>query len=109
MDHPRVPVRHERCSGVGMRRGVRTRVVNGIRSGIRIVVAAMMFSMIAPQPADAGFWCWLFDNCDTGSATHESGAPQQAAPEIDPGALASAIALATGGAAMLSGRVRRRR
>ena len=77
---------------------------------MRIVVASAMFSVIAPQPANAGLWCWLFGGCGDGrGVTHESAAPEQAAPEIDPGALASAIALAAGGAAMLSDRVRRRR
>jgi len=74
--------------------------------GIRIVFVAMMFSATAPPNAEASIWCWLFGSGCGGSREASS---QQGVPEIDPGALVSAIALAAGGVAMLSDRVRRRR
>jgi len=48
------------------------------------------------------YWCWLFGSGCGGSREASS---QQGVPEIDPGALVSAIALAAGGVAMLSDRV----
>jgi hypothetical protein len=74
--------------------------------GFRAAIAALMFSAIAPAPAEADFWCSLLGVGCGGSATSRS---QPGVPEIDPGALASAIALAAGGVAMLNDRVRRRR
>jgi hypothetical protein len=83
----------------------RTPVVLGLRAAFAVV----MFSAIAPAPAEASLWCWLLGAGCGGNATNRESAAQREAPEIDPGGLASAIALAAGGAAMLSDRVRRRR
>jgi hypothetical protein len=80
------------------------------RIGLQLMVLAVMCSALSPSKADAGFWCWLVGNCGSGgSAGTPQSSRQNDAPEIDPGALASAIALAAGGAAMLGDRVRRRR
>jgi hypothetical protein len=82
------------------------------RSGLRIFTAVILLSASSPATAHADMWCWLFGSgCGGGghdTATSQS-APQRATPEIDPNALASAIALAAGGAALLGDRVRRRR
>ena len=88
-----------------MRGGVHTRAF-GVLSTL---VVAGMLSAMSPSIAEAGFWCWLV-GCgdDSGTATRQT-SPQVGAPEIDSGALANAIALAAGGAALLGGRVRRRR
>lgn len=92
-----------------MGRGYRSRVQVVLRA---IVVAALLCAA-RPSVAEASFWCWLLGDCGghgTGtSTTSERDAPVRATPEIDPGTLASAIALAAGGAAMLGDRVRRRR
>jgi hypothetical protein len=72
---------------------------------------ALALSAIAPAPAHADLWCWLFGSgCDDGRATSsQETLPGTAAPEVDPGTLAGAVALAAGGAALLTDRVRRRR
>jgi hypothetical protein len=87
-----------------MERNIRGRVA----SGIRLVILGLMLSTIAPRTAEASLWCWLFgSDCDGGGTQRTTS--QRAIPEIDFGTLPSAIALAAGGAAMLSDRVRRRR
>ncbi len=82
-----------------------------IRVGLRIGIVAVLVSATTPSRADASLWCWLFgSDCGGGStATEQQGSPGRATPEIDPNALASAVALAAGGAAVLRDRVRRRR
>ena len=87
-----------------MESGFRRRVA----AGIRLTFVALMLSAIAPRTAEASFWCWLFGSGCDGGSTHQSSS-QRATPEIDLGALASAIALAAGGTAVLTDRVRRRR
>jgi hypothetical protein len=72
-----------------------------------MALVAVVLSTVAPTTAEANVWCWLF-GCGGGD-TSSTTAPQRGAPEIDPGSLASAIALAAGGVAMLRDRVRRRR
>jgi hypothetical protein len=81
------------------------------RHDLRVVVAAGLLLASAPARAEADMWCWLFGSgCGGGSgATTRQGSPDRVAPEIDPNALACAIALAAGGAALLGDRVRRRR
>jgi hypothetical protein len=74
----------------------------------RAAVAALLLSVSVPAPAHAEFWCWLFHSgCDGSSATRETSQPT-AAPEIDPSALANALALLAGGAAIFADRFRRR-
>ena len=87
--------------------GFRERALNGLR----VVTAAVLLSASSPANAEANVWCWLFGSgCDGGGGTTTNqGSPEHATPEIDPNALASAIALAAGGAALLGDRVRRRR
>jgi hypothetical protein len=87
--------------------GFRTRTSRGFR----VVFAAVVLLASAPMRAEADVWCWLFGSgCGAGrGTTTTSGSPDRAAPEIDPNALACAIALAAGGAAVLGDRVRRRR
>jgi len=52
---------------------MRGRVRSRVRSSIRVALAAMLLSVIAPKPANAGLWCWLFGNCgDGGSFTRTS-------------------------------------
>lgn len=90
-----------------MGRGFRTRT----RRGLRVVLAGVLLLASTPVRAEADVWCWLFGSgCGGrgGAATSQS-APDRATPEIDPSTLASAIALAAGGAALLGDRVRRRR
>jgi len=77
--------------------------------GARALFAAVAFSVLAPIPAHADIWCDIFNvGCGGGGTTTQSNTERDA-PEIDPGALANAIALAVGGAAILRDRVRRRR
>lgn len=77
--------------------------------GTRVLVAAAALSVLAPVPAHADLWCDIFNvGCGGGGSTTQSNTERDA-PEIDPGALASALALAAGGAAILRDRVRRRR
>jgi len=76
-----------------------------------VLLAAALFAA-RPSVAEAGFWCWLLGDCGGGaggSTTTQQRAPERAAPEVDPRTLASAIALAAGGAALLRDRLRRRR
>jgi hypothetical protein len=61
---------------------------------IGITAAWMVATMVMPETADA-FWWWKPRNPPT-------------APEIDPGTVSSAIALAMGGLAVLSDKFRRR-
>jgi hypothetical protein len=82
------------------------------RYGLRVVVAAGLLLASVPARAEADVWCWLFNSgCGGGggNGTTTQSAPERATPEIDPNALACAIALAAGGAALLGDRVRRRR
>jgi hypothetical protein len=80
------------------------------RMGFRLLVLAVGMSFVSPANAQADMWCWLFGSgCGGGSAHNQQNSPGRAAPEIDPNALASAIALAAGGAAVLRDRLRRRR
>ena len=60
-------------------------------STIAIAAAFLLASAVMPQTADAWFW-------------H----PPRQTPEIDPGTLSSAIALAMGGLAVLGDKLRRR-
>jgi hypothetical protein len=76
---------------------------------LRAAFMAVIISALSPTAAHADFWCWLVGNCGGGGGTTHESSPQREAPEIDPGALASAIALAAGGAVLLGDRVRRRR
>lgn len=78
---------------------------------LRAAVLALTLVAMRPSVAEAGFWCWLLGDCGGGggSGTSQQRAPESAAPEVDPGTLATAIALAAGGAAVLGDRVRRRR
>jgi hypothetical protein len=59
------------------------------------VVTFMVMSIAMPETADAFFWHWKKK-------------PTRGAPEIDPGSLSSAIALAMGGLAVLTDKLRRR-
>lgn len=77
--------------------------------GLRVVILAVMLSAASPKAAEAGVWCWLFGLGCGGDGTTDQNTPQSGAPEIDPGALAGAIALGAGGTALLLARVRRRR
>ena len=86
----------------------RTRALNSFR----VVTVALLLSASSPANAEANVWCWLFGSGCGGGAdgtTTSQGSPERATPEIDPNALANAIALAAGGAALLGDRVRRRR
>lgn len=75
----------------------------------RALFAAVGLSLLAPMPAHADIWCAIFNvGCGGGGTTTQSSTDRDA-PEIDPGALANAIALAVGGAAIVRDRVRRRR
>lgn len=86
--------------------GFRKRALNGLW----VVTAAVLLSTSSPATAEANMWCWLFGSCGGGGGTTTSqGSPERATPEIDPNALANAIALAAGGAVLLGDRVRRRR
>jgi hypothetical protein len=62
-----------------------------------LALAAVTFTIVAPHPAHALL--------DLGNLLPDGGGGD--APEIDPSALGSAIALVMGGAAMLTDRVRR--
>ena len=78
----------------------------------RVIMLAGILAVVSPRPAVAGdLWCWLFNSgCGgRGSSAEQETLPDRSTPEIDPGLVAGAIALAAGGAAMLSDRVRRRR
>jgi hypothetical protein len=81
------------------------------RLAVRAGALAVTLSVLAPASAHADLWCWLFNSGCDGSRSTSSQATSSGtgAPEIDPGALAGAIALAAGGVAMLNDRVRRRR
>lgn len=61
-------------------------------STIAIAAAFMLASAVMPETADA--WWWK--------------RPGREAPEIDPSTISSAIALAMGGLAVLSDKIRRR-
>ncbi len=84
---------------------IRTNVAFALRAAALMVV----LSGVAPTPAHADVWCWLFGGCGSGGNASQQTSPNRSTPEIDPGALGSAIALALGGAALLTDRVRRRR
>jgi hypothetical protein len=78
----------------------------------RAAAVFVALTAFAPTPAHADLWCWLFNSgCGggDGATSSQQTLPDRAAPEIDPGTFSGAIALAAGGAAMLSDRVRRRR
>ncbi|MCC6766029.1 MAG: hypothetical protein IT293_15335 [Deltaproteobacteria bacterium] len=82
------------------------------RLAVRAALFAIAATALSPVPARADFWCWLLGDCGNGgrdATSAREAAPEQGAPEIDPGTLAGALAVATGGAAMLGDRVRRRR
>ncbi len=99
-------------TGVALEEGMRGSFRWRTRSFLQAASLAVMLSALSPSAAEAGFWCWLVGNCGDGrssSSTTRQSAPEHGAPEIDPGALASAIALALGGAALIGDRVRRRR
>jgi hypothetical protein len=87
---------------------MRNRFCERVSVGMRAGVVAVVLFVVSPSVAEAGFWCWLIGGCGSNGTSRQS-APLQAVPEIDLGALASALALAVGGAAMLGDRVRRRR
>lgn len=90
-----------------MGRLIRTRLSLALGAATLMILC----SVVAPASAHADWWCWLFgDGCggSHGDASQQT-LPDRSAPEFDPGVLAGAIALAAGGAAMLSDRVRRRR
>jgi hypothetical protein len=77
--------------------------------GTRVLFAAVALAVLAPIPAHADIWCDIFSlGCGGGGTTARSNTERDA-PEIDPGALANAIALAVGGAAIVRDRGRRRR
>lgn len=81
------------------------------RSTIRVLYTAALasFVLLLPLPAHADIWCEIFNvGCGGGGSTTQS-STERDAPEIDSGALAHALALAVGGAAILRDRVRRRR
>jgi hypothetical protein len=76
----------------------------------RAALVALSVSLMAPAPAHADFWCWLFNSgCNGGGPATQQTSERAAAPEIDPNALVNALALVAGGAAILADRVRRRR
>lgn len=80
------------------------------RVGLVATCAAVVLAVLTPTPAHADFWCWLFGSgCGKGGASEQQASPQRGAPEIDPGALGNAIALAAGGAVLVGNRLRRRR
>ena len=75
----------------------------------RAAFLALAVSMMAPAPAHADFWCWLFKTgCGGGGPTTNQTSERTAAPEIDPQALAGTLALLAGGASILADRIRRR-
>jgi len=75
----------------------------------RAAVLVVMLSAIVPAPAHADVWCWLFGSgCGGGSTAGAGQASERAAPEVDPNALANALALLAGGAAIFTDRLRRR-
>ncbi len=76
---------------------------------LRALALMATLSAVAPTPAHADIWCWLFGGCGHGSSAAQQTTPDRSTPEIDPGTLLNALALAAGGAALLSDRVRRRR
>src|SRR5205823_4724190 len=101
----RVPSRHDGCSGRWVMRGRWNR-----RAALfgRAAVAAVILSTIAPAPASADVWCWLFGTgCGGGSTTNQPAERTSTAPEVDPSAIPSVIALLAGGAAVFSDRFRR--
>jgi hypothetical protein len=59
------------------------------------VIALTVMSIAMPEAAEA-FWLW------------KKKKPGRGAPEIDPGTISNAIALAAGGLAVLSNKLRRR-
>ncbi|MCC6849114.1 MAG: hypothetical protein IT294_11495 [Deltaproteobacteria bacterium] len=82
------------------------------RTAVRAAAVAIAAAVVSPVPAHADFWCWLLGDCGDGgrgSTSARETSPEQGAPEIDPGTLAGAAAVAAGGAALLGDRVRRRR
>jgi hypothetical protein len=81
-----------------------------VLAGGRAFLVAGSLAVLTPGPAHADdLWCRIFGVGCGGSGSTTASSTERDAPEIDPGALASAIALAAGGAAILRGRVRRRR
>lgn len=83
----------------------------GRRLRARVLYGAAVASLLMlPLPAHAGdIWCAIFNvGCGGGGSTAQS-TTERDAPEIDASALANAIALAAGGAAILRDRARRRR
>lgn len=89
-----------------MGRGLRNRMLGGSRA----LLAALALTVLVPMPAHADdIWCAIFNVGCGGNGTTTQSSTERDAPEIDPGALANALALAAGGAAILRDRVRRRR
>ena len=89
---------------------MRGRFQSRIGLAMRAAVVGLMLSALAPAPAHADVWCWLFSSgCDGGGRAKTASASDTAAPEIDPAAFANAVALLAGGGAILAGRLRRRR
>ena len=87
---------------------MRGRAQRRARQGGRAAFVALCVSLMAPAPAHADFWCWLFNSgCGGGPTTHQT-SERAAAPEIDPNALADTLALLAGGASILADRLRRR-
>lgn len=79
------------------------------RRGLVAACAAVMLGVLSPTPARADFWCWLFGSGCGGGTANEQVASPQGAPEVDPGTLASALALVAGGTVVLGSALRRRR
>ncbi len=84
---PIVPSELNSCTGGNM--STRTQ----FHLSIGITAAFMVATMVMPEMADASWW-------------RTRRVPQ--APEIDPGTISNAIALAMGGLAVLSDKLRRR-
>jgi hypothetical protein len=81
-----------------------------LHTAVRLFFVAGSLAVLTPAPAQAeDIWCRLFGAGCAGGGSASQNSTQRNAPEIDPGALSSAIALAAGGAAILRDRVRRRR
>lgn len=86
------------------------RLRTNVRAGARGLLTAGFLVALTAGPAQADdFWCRVFGVGCGGSGATSASNTQRDAPEIDPGAVASALALAAGGAAILRDRVRRRR
>ena len=87
------------------------RLYTRVLVGSRVLFVALSLSMLTPAAAHAeDIWCRVLSiGCSGGGGTTSESNTERDAPEIDPGTVASAIALAAGGAAILRDRVRRRR